>query len=141
LNMSAADMAKHARPGATASSDQASQLFASADANGDGALSADEFASLKPSGGHHGGHHGGAGGAPPSDQASDSSSSSSSTTYAAADTNQDGVVSPEELAASLQSALSSFGSSVNSESLKALTKLIAQVTQPASAGSSVSVAA
>jgi Ca2+-binding EF-hand superfamily protein len=94
---------------------------------------------------HHGGHHGpppGVGSAESTDPTSttaansNSSSGSSSQVFDPADTNKDGVVSADELASVLGSAIANAGSSISSDAMANMTKLLDQLSSNSSNGSS-----
>ncbi|KQY27506.1 calcium-binding protein [Caulobacter sp. Root1455] len=132
-------------PGAA---DMASDMLAKGDADGDGALSLSEFQAMKPPQGGMGGPHGAGGpppGPPPSDSA-DAGGSSTSASTDAADLNGDGVVTADELAQTLTSAVDQLGSDVSTDAADLMRKLLSQLAAgladaTASTTSSVDVAA
>ncbi|MDB5438754.1 MAG: putative signal transduction protein with EFhand domain [Caulobacteraceae bacterium] len=133
-----AGMAKHAPPGADVSG-HADKLLARLDTDGDGAISQTEFAAMKPP---HGGGHGGPRGAggPPKAAAGGSGQDQA---YDPLDTNQDGTVSPEELAAGLSSVLTQLGNDLNADPLASLKSLLDKLSNngDGAAASTVSLAA
>ncbi len=132
----------------SAQEDQSSKIadfLAKADTNGDGTLSLDEFKAAGPQA-----HGGPPPGPPPSDSSDSSGSSDAATVFSALDTNKDGQVSAEELAAGLgqsqsgvladaQQSSDSSSSNGSSDVLKALYHLLqgATANQQSQAATSV----
>lgn len=120
-NFSADTMASLLDLQQSSASDPSAALFSAADADGDGAVTQDEMAALKPPHGPRPPE------GPPPGEAEDPAASSSTTTNAA-DTNGDGVVSMAELLQSLSDSADTLGSDVSSETGDLLRKLLAQLS-------------
>ena len=131
----AADMAAHAPRGDASGTDaatRAADLVTKADADGDGALSLDEFKAAAPPP------------PPPPGGGQGPKEAATATTDAAStsdplDTNGDGKVSMAELLASLQTT-ESAASGVSTEAADLLAKLIAQLTSDAADSASATTA-
>lgn len=105
----------------TSGADIADKIMGDADSDGDGALTAAEFAAAAPKGGPGGAHGpGGAGGPPPGGPppggmgGTEDASSAASDLLSGLDTNGDGVLSAEELAAAFGSTADASSSDADS---------------------------